>query len=207
VAPKMIPQRQIRAVFDEESIRIYQAYSNPIADSALKAGKFVSPSFKMDRMTWIKPSFLWMMYRCGWASKRGQERVLAIDITREGFDWALAHSCLSHFEPDVHESYETWQEEKAASQVRIQWDPERGVQLERLKYRSIQIGLSGDAVRGYVDDWILRISDLTGPVVEARNIKEKKKLIPSEQFYPVPDHISRRLGIMTKPSTFQQPFP
>jgi hypothetical protein len=38
-------------------------------------------------MTWIKPSFLWMMYRCGWATKPGQERVLAIQITREGFEW------------------------------------------------------------------------------------------------------------------------
>lgn len=47
-------------------------------------------------MTWIKPSFLWMMYRCGWGTKEGQETVLAVDISRRGFDWALKHSCLSH---------------------------------------------------------------------------------------------------------------
>ncbi len=46
-------------------------------------------------MTWIKPSFLWMMYRCGWAAKPGQERVLAVRITHEGFAWALTHSCGS----------------------------------------------------------------------------------------------------------------
>ena len=40
-------------------------------------------------MTWIKPSFLWMMYRCGWGLKEGQETVLAVEITREGFEWAL----------------------------------------------------------------------------------------------------------------------
>jgi len=40
-------------------------------------------------MTWIKPSFLWMMYRSGWATKPGQEHILATQITRDGFEWAL----------------------------------------------------------------------------------------------------------------------
>jgi hypothetical protein len=52
-------------------------------------------------MTWIKPSFGWMMYRSGWAAKPGQERILAIEISRTGFDWALAHSCLSQYSPRV----------------------------------------------------------------------------------------------------------
>jgi hypothetical protein len=29
-----------------------------------------------------------MMYRCGWATKPGQERVPAVEISRDGFDWA-----------------------------------------------------------------------------------------------------------------------
>lgn len=87
-------QHQIRAVYDDGTIRVYQAYSDGIADAALASGTFVSPPFKMDRMTWIKPSFLWMMYRCGWGYKDdGQRRILAIDISREGFEWALKHSC------------------------------------------------------------------------------------------------------------------
>ena len=88
------PYRQIRARYDSETVRVYQAYRPEIADAAVAAGRFVPP-FSLDRMTWIKPSFLWMMYRCGWATKPGQERVLAVDITREGFEWALSHSCLS----------------------------------------------------------------------------------------------------------------
>lgn len=92
-----IPNNQIRAYYTDETIRIYQAYSDIIADSALEHGTFVSPSFKIDRMTWIKPSFLWMMYRSGWAQKdANQKRILAIDIKREGFEWALMNGCLSH---------------------------------------------------------------------------------------------------------------
>ncbi|MFM7200125.1 MAG: DUF4291 family protein, partial [Myxococcota bacterium] len=64
-----IPTRQIRAVYDDKTIRVYQAYSDAIADSALKHQTFVAPPFKMERMTWIKPSFLWMMYRAGWGYK------------------------------------------------------------------------------------------------------------------------------------------
>jgi hypothetical protein len=67
------------ALHDDETLVVYQAYSPAIAEPALAEGTFVEP-FRRERMTWIKPSFLWMMYRSGWATKPGQERVLAITI-------------------------------------------------------------------------------------------------------------------------------
>ena len=79
------PYRQIRALYDDETIAVYQAYSPEIAEPALAAGTFVPP-FGMNRMTWIKPSFLWMAYRSGWATKPGQTRVLRIHLTRPGFE-------------------------------------------------------------------------------------------------------------------------
>jgi len=155
-----IPQHQIRAVYDEHTIRVYQAYNDQIANTALANGTFVSPPFKMDRMTWIKPSFLWMMYRSGWGFKdEGQRRILAIDMSREGFEWALAHSCPSHPEPSM--SHQDWTNLKNASPVRIQWDPERDLHLQPLSYRAIQIGLSGGAVPLFVNQWIKRITDIT----------------------------------------------
>ena len=50
------PFRQIRAAFDQSTITVYQAYSPAIADAAVGAGRFVPP-FRLERMTWIKPSF------------------------------------------------------------------------------------------------------------------------------------------------------
>lgn len=155
-----VPFRQIRARYDDRTVTVYQAYSDQIAQPALDAGTFVEP-FKRDRMTWIKPSFLWMAYRSGWARKPGQERVLRIDITREGFEWALAHSCLSHFDPAEHESEQAWKEQLQSSPVRIQWDPERDREFRPLNHRSLQIGLSGPAVKLYVDEWITAITDAT----------------------------------------------
>ena len=87
--------RKINALYDDDTVRVYQAYRNEIADEALELGTFGN-HFKRTRMTWIKPSFLWMMYRAGWAEKEGQERILAIDITKDGFLIILKNSVLSH---------------------------------------------------------------------------------------------------------------
>lgn len=182
------PQNQIRAVYDERTIRVYQAYSDEIADAALSHGTFASPPFKMDRMTWIKPSFLWMMYRAGWGYKdAGQRRILAIDITREGFKWALEHSCPSH--PDPSMSKEDWTALKAVSPVRIQWDPERDLHLQPLPYRAIQIGIRDEAVHRYVDEWITQISDVTALAhtiyshVKSGDTASASELMPNEPSY------------------------
>ena len=183
------PPRQIRAVFDDRTIRVYQAYSDPIADSALRHGRFVNPTFSMSRMTWIKPSFLWMMYRAGWGRKDiGQNRILAIDITHEGFAWALANSCASH--PDPNMSPEDWKALKARTPVRVQWDPERDLHHNPLDHRSIQIGLSGEAVKRYVGEWVQNIEDITpaAQAIEALvrdgRLEEARSALPVERVYP-----------------------
>jgi hypothetical protein len=195
----MPSDRHVRAVYSDRTITVYQAYSPKIADAAVAAGTFVSP-FKRDRMTWIKPSFLWMMYRSGWATKPGQERVLAIEITREGFEWALAHSCLSHFDRRLYSRIEDWEEQKQASPVRVQWDPERSITLEPLPRRAIQIGLSGPAVERYVDQWIVSITDVTSLAHSMRkmlldgDLDAAKAALPDERIYPLPDSIRERVA-------------
>lgn len=181
----------IRAIFDERTIRVYQAYPADIALPALAAGRF-APPFKMNRMTWIKPSFNWMMYRSGHASKPGQEFVLGIDITREGFEWALANSALSNFTPGVHASHDTWKLEIESKPVRVQWDPERDWRLHPIDgVRAIQIGLSGEAVEHYVRDWIVRIEDMT-PIAQAAALAETPASLPSmlEKPYPLPAELA-----------------
>ena len=183
-----IPIRQIRALYDAQTIRVYQAYSDAIDDAALLHGTFISPPFKMERMTWIKPSFLWMMYRSGWGLKdAGQARILAIDISRKGFEWALAHSCPSHPSPSM--SQEEWQRVKENAPVRIQWDPERDLLLQPQAYRTIQIGLSKQAVDLYVRDWIQCVTDVTPlahsihSLVRVDRFAEAQRMLPHELPY------------------------
>ena len=193
------PYQQIRAVYDDETIRVYQAYNNAIADTAIESGTFVTPPFKLERMTWIKPSFLWMMYRSGWGLKEsGQSRILAIDISREGFEWALAHSCLSH-QVQNYGSREERLKAKATTPVRIQWDPDRNLYLQRLPYRAIQIGLSKEAIRLYVREWIQSITEVTTlgtqihNLVDNKRLEEAKKLLPKEEAYPLSQDLKEKI--------------
>ncbi|MEV7611470.1 DUF4291 domain-containing protein [Streptomyces sp. NPDC089799] len=190
---------EVRALHTDETITVYQAYSARIAGPALAAGTFVPP-FKRERMTWIKPSFLWMMYRCGWGAKPDQERVLAVDITREGFEWALAHASLSHYDRDRFASEAEWREQLKASPVRVQWDPERDLHLNPLPHRAIQIGLSGSAVDRYTDEWITGIRDVTAlahevrAAVRAGDLDTAGELLPAERPYPLPADLVTRIG-------------
>lgn len=180
-----VPYRQIRAVYDRETVVVYQVYSPAIAGPAVEAGRFVPP-FKRGRMTWVKPSFLWMMYRCGWATKPGQERVLAVSMRREGFDWAVANACLSHYDPDLYPDRKAW----ANSPVRVQWDPERSLRLQPLPYRSLQLGLAGVASDRYVDEWVTGITDVTDVArtirgrLDAGDEAGARDLLPVEKPYP-----------------------
>jgi hypothetical protein len=149
---------------------------------------FVAPPFKIERMTWIKPSFLWMMYRAGWGHKdEGQKRILAIDITREGFEWALVNSCPSH--PDPGMSHMEWEQLKSHFPVRIQWDPERDLLLRPLVHRAIQIGLSKEAVQRYMNGWIQRITDVTplahsiDSAVSSGSFDKAQAMLPLERPY------------------------
>ncbi|MBQ3919372.1 MAG: DUF4291 domain-containing protein [Oscillospiraceae bacterium] len=184
----MHPAKEIRAVYTDDTIRVYQAYSRTIAEEAVKNGTFGS-HFSMTRMTWIKPSFLWMMYRSGWAEKEGQEHILAIDIKRTGFDSAAKSAVISSYSDDMGISREQWQHMVKASDVRIQWDPEKDIDGRDLPYRSVQIGLRGKAVHDYVNDWIVSLTDITDEVKRLNAMRMSGRdisaLLPDEKVYTV----------------------
>ncbi|MBT2441176.1 DUF4291 domain-containing protein [Streptomyces sp. ISL-36] len=183
------PKYQIRALHTESTVTVYQAYGPSIGLPAVRDGRFPD-AWKRDRMTWIKPSFLWMMYRCGWGLKEGQQTVLAVEITREGFEWALRHACLSHYVRGFHPDRGAWKRELKQAPTRVQWDPERDVHLTALPYRSLQLGLAGEAARRYADEWTVGIRDVTPlahdihALVRAGRLDEAEKRLPGERPYP-----------------------
>ncbi|MEV0893681.1 DUF4291 domain-containing protein [Promicromonospora sp. NPDC050262] len=189
------PKRQVRAVHDADTITVYQAYPPAIADAALRAGLFVPP-FKRERMTWVKPSFCWMMYRCGWATKPGQERVLAVRMSRTGFEQALRTAALSHFDRSLHDDAAAWAAQKASSPVRVQWDPERTPSGRALEHRSLQVGIGGVAVDAYVDEWVVGLEDVTDQVRawRAELMAGGSPALPQETPYTLPADVAARIG-------------
>ncbi|MET8468826.1 DUF4291 domain-containing protein [Streptomyces sp. NPDC006422] len=186
------PKYQIRARHTPSTVTVYQAYAPELGLPTAAHGRFPS-AWRRGRMTWIKPSFLWMMYRCGWGTKEGQETVLAVEITREGFEWALERACLSHYEPGLHTDRADWQRQLSRSPARVQWDPERDLRLRALDHRSLQLGLSGEAAHRYADEWIVSVTDVTAlaheihGLVRADELDAARRLLPAEDAYPVRD--------------------
>src|SRR5262249_52559009 len=87
------PEREVRAVYDDRRVRVYQAFSPEIADAAV-AAQTLRPPFSRSRSTWLKSSFAWMMHPSGWATKPLPERGLAIGVERRGVGW-VARACVS----------------------------------------------------------------------------------------------------------------
>lgn len=193
-------EHEIRAEFDRETLVIYQAYTSAIADAALAAQRFIAP-FSFQRMTWIKPSFLWLMHRSNWGQKSGQERILAVRIKRSGWERALSLAVLTSFEPSVFSSPEGWRQQFAKALVHLQWDPERSLRGAGLPYGSIQVGLSRHIIREYVEEWITGIQDFTPRVRKIYDLLQRgqadkvKRHLPPERIYPIGSELARRILI------------
>jgi hypothetical protein len=181
--------RHVLAHYDDESVVVYQAYRPSIGEYAAAHGYFGGPDFSLSRMSWIKPNFLWMMYRCGWASKEGQEVVLAIRLRRAAFDDVLAQAVPSSFDPADYADEAAWKRDVESSNVRLQWDPDHNPGGTPVTRRAVQLGLRGDVLAKFAREWILEIENVT-PFVREQHAKWKAGgnaalVMPSERVYPV----------------------
>jgi len=192
--------REIRANFDTDTVVVYQAYGDAIAEPALAQGRFVAP-FSFRRMTWIKPSFLWLMHRSNWGAKKGQERTLAIRIKRSGWERALEMAVLTSPDGPVFQDGARWERDFKTARVHVQWDTERSLRGAGLDHLSIQVGLGRDVIQEFVDDWIVAVEDMTRPVAKIKRLlklgkaSEAKRQLPPERVYPVGLPLSERLWI------------
>lgn len=139
------------------------------------------------------------MYRCGWATKEGQEVVLALWIARAGFDEILASAVPSSYDRDGYPDRDAWQRAVHGSDVRLQWDPDHGPSGAPEPRRAIQLGLRGDVLRRFADEWLLHVEDIT-PLVAAQRAHARAPytdlLTPEEHPYLVADPATaHRLGL------------
>ncbi|XP_071946393.1 uncharacterized protein [Antedon mediterranea] len=171
----------ILAQYTDSYVVVYQAFNPQIATFAVENQRF-GGKFSFERMSWIKTNFLWMMYRCGWASKINQERVLAIYLKRSAFDEILSQAY-------------TAQEQKKAGldeiSVRLQWDPDHDPHGAKEERRAIQLGLKGEVLHKYATEWILKIEDVTDFVHDQSQILKTNQIeelrTAKEAAYPVTD--------------------
>jgi len=200
--------RHIMAQYDDHGIIVYQAYRPVIGRFAAQHGYF-GGEFKLSRMNWIKPNFLWMMYRCGWGAKPDQEVVLAITLKRAAFDDILAQAVCSSFGDSGCSSHTEWQGQIADSEARLQWDPDHDPYGNKLPRRAIQLGLSGEVLRAYAREWILNVEDVSFLAADGRALlaegRVNELVVPLEDVYPVDDErVARHLGIESMSATMEE---
>jgi Domain of unknown function (DUF4291) len=178
--------RHILAQFDDDMIVVYQAYRPEIGKFAVDKGYF-GGEFKYSRMSWIKPNFLWMMYRSQWGQSEGQEVVLAVRLNRTFFDSLLAQAVPSSFDPTAFGSRDEWAAAVEHSDVRLQWDPDHLPTGEKCERRALQLGLRSAALESYGKREIVQIIDMSAFVAEQRaNIGDWKSgtlITPTEYVY------------------------
>jgi Domain of unknown function (DUF4291) len=144
-----------------DNIIVYQAYNPYIAHYAVKHQKFGGGDYSFSRMSWIKPNFLWMMYRAGWAEKPNQEHILAIEIGLDKFEILLKKAVHTSFQPDIYASHEDWTQQLNQSEIRLQWDPDHNPLGHKLERKAVQIGIKGALLQQFATDWIVSIEDIT----------------------------------------------
>ena len=190
--------RHILAQFDQETLIVYQAYNPTIGTFAARHGYF-GGDFSFNRMSWIKPNFLWMMFRSGWGTKPGQEVTLAVRLRRDAFDSILAQAVHSTFVPEVYSIHQRWKEQLAHSPIRLQWDPDHDPQGVKQDRRAIQLGLSGEVLKKYAREWVVEIEDISDFVASQREHAQKADrhlVTPREEIYPVTDEaVFKRLQL------------
>ncbi|MCA9904361.1 MAG: DUF4291 domain-containing protein [Anaerolineae bacterium] len=191
-------ERKIYAAYDDAGVYVYQAFTPGIVQAALEKGTF-GAGFDLGRMTWIKPSFAWMLYRSGYATKPNQEAILKIKLSHAGFLSILGESVETTYTPHSYTDEAAWAAALKASPVRHQWDPERDLALRKHPTRrAIQIGMRGRVVREYVDGWIISLEEVTALAHAIKTALGSKLALPpvlEERVYPVDEALVRRLGI------------
>jgi hypothetical protein len=149
---KRVPDRQIRAMQTETTVRVYLACSPAVADAAL--GK---QGFERAGAVWLTPSFRLAAYLSRNGSEPGHERVLAVDLTRAGFERALREH--------------------------VEWVPERDLDHSPLNFQAIRIRseLPGEWVTA-VTDVTPVVRDVAGLLATDR-LHLAVKLVPHEPPY------------------------
>ncbi|MBC8170363.1 MAG: DUF4291 domain-containing protein [Anaerolineae bacterium] len=181
--------RHVIAQYDDQSIVVYQAFVPEVAAYAVQHQQFGGSHYSLNRMSWIKPNFLWMMHRSSWATSAGQTHILAIWLARIHFDAILASAVHSDYQPEIYVDQAAWKQALKRSDVRVQWDPAYTPGDGRLERRALQLGLQGETLRQFAQgSWITRIEDIT-PFVQQQMVfrhrtQHAQLQVPVERVYP-----------------------
>jgi len=188
--------KHVLAQYNDEHVVVYQSYRPAIGLFAAE-NQYFGGEYSYSRMSWIKPNFLWMMYRSGWSTKPGQEIALAIYLKREYFESILLNAIPSTNLTGIDQA--EWKKQLARSDVRLQWDPDHNPYGHKMFRRAVQLGLRNDFLLPFKGEGIIRIENISNFVAEQYELVKSGDLeflmTPSERVYPLSGKAKQALCI------------
>ncbi len=197
---KRLPQtgQQIIANKDGDNIVVYQAFNSRIANYAVANQQFGGNAYSFNRMSWIKPGFLWIMHRAGWATKEQQENILAVHLPIVHFKTILQQATISSYKKEIFATENEWKEQLNKTEVRLQWDPDHDPYGKKEERKAIQLGMKGAILKKFCTEWVVKIEDITSFVKEEfQQLKNINNLVvPFEEVIALNDiELEQRIGI------------
>ena len=187
----------ITASYDlsQNYIIVYQAFRHETAEYAVSNQKFGGKYYSFTRMTWIKPNYLWMMYRSNWAHSKGQENILAIYLNLEnGFLELIKNWVNSRYKDELpYSKKEHTNKIRNPDRIVIQWDPHHAPSGEKIKHsRAIQLGIKGKYLNVFHKN-IIKIEDITEFVTQSnqKRLKQQEFEIPIENLLKIDHDIAK----------------
>ncbi|MGV9366062.1 DUF4291 family protein [Amycolatopsis sp. NPDC003731] len=149
---KRVPDRQIRAAQTDTTVRVYRSCPPAVADAALE-----KQTLGEGGSVAVTPSFRLAAHDSDNGRKPGHERVLAVDLTRDGFERAL--------------------------QGHVEWVPERDLDHTPLNFQAIRLvgELAGEWITA-VTDVTPVVRDIAG-LLATDQLHLAVKLVPHEPPY------------------------
>jgi Domain of unknown function (DUF4291) len=192
--------KQIIGCKEEENIIVYQAFNPQITAYAVAHQHFGGTAYSFNRMSWIKPGFLWMMYRAGWAAKDNQQHILAITLPIIYLKTILNQATVTSYDNSLFATEEDWKNELNKTEVRLQWDPDHDPFGNKQERKAIQIGMKGAVLKKFCTEWISKIEDITGFVKQEHQKVLNNKIdnleLPIEEVIELNDSvIEKRIGV------------
>lgn len=153
--------RPLRATFDASRVVVWQAHGAEIADHALAHGRFGGAGWRRDRLTGFRLSLPSLLARSDWGRAEGRERILAVSLSRDGFDALVHQAVLAENDPSVYPSAASWRLATRYANVTVAWHPDVDLGGVELPWQTPRFGVRDRAMERFSES-IVAIEDWTG---------------------------------------------
>jgi hypothetical protein len=179
--PWDVPPHTLLATWDAESVVVWQAHGHRVADAVLARGSFDVPEWRTDRTSRFRVSLPSLLWRCSWGTRPGRERILAVRLSRSGFDEVLRRAVPADDDRAVYPTEASWRLAMRYATATVSWHPDRSLEGEPTAWDTARFGLRDSQLGAFAREWVRGVEDVSDWVAAQR----PPEGVPREGQWPV----------------------